>query len=376
MDLMKFFDQSIKRRIIHKNIFGKNPLVHSENLETAFFRISSAFSAHKDLKTILEVIARESLNCLKANRSTVFLMHDKSGILKIRCTYASDALHKEVDLREEGEIAQKTLRQNKPLLLRRPRDFSDFFKYEERERKITSLMSIPLSSKGKTMGVLSAVLINENYGFDEKSLQFFSSFANFASAALGMAELLEDVSKGKNFRTTYERCLDNILDQLQGLPQRERERMDSHILKLQADPRIDEKKFLEDQSHEKVAWVQGTIILKEESGMDRRKDERVETTVRVEFDEEYWGFTKNLSKGGAFILTPAPMELGDEFILKLFMPDGQEPIEVACKVIWTNRYGKETKDLRRGMGVVFLRLQPEAQRRIEEHIKSCKSGNP
>jgi uncharacterized protein (TIGR02266 family) len=192
---------------------------------------------------------------------------------------------------------------------------------------------------------------------------------------MGMADLLEEVSKAKGLRITYERYLDNILNQLQGLSLRERERIDSHILKLQADPKIDEKKFLEDQAQEKVAWVQGTIILKEDSGIDRRKDERVETRVRVEFDEEYWGFTKNLSKGGASILTPDPMELGDEFLLKLFMPDGGEPIESACKVIWTNKYGKETKDLRRGMGIKFLGLQPEAQKRIEEHIRSHKNGN-
>ena len=342
---------------------------------TAFFQISSAFSAHKDLKTILEVIARESLNCLKTNRSTIFLMHEKSGVLKIQCSYASDSLHKQVDLQEEGEIAQKTLRQNKPFLLRRPKDFSDFFKYAERERQITSLMSIPLPSNGKGMGVVSAVLINAECGFDEKDLHFFSSFANFASTAIGMADLHEEVSKGKSFRTTYERHLDDILNQLQGLPQRERERMDSHILKLQAEPKIDEKKFLEDQAQGKVAWVQGTITLKEEAGIDRRKDERVETRVRVEFEEEYWGFTKDLSNGGAFIRTPDPMELGDEFLLKLFMPDGAEPIESACKVIWTNKYGKETHDMRRGMGIKFLRLQPEAQKRIEELIKSHKNRN-
>jgi uncharacterized protein (TIGR02266 family) len=338
----------------------------------AFFQISSAFSARKDLKTILEAIGRESLNCLKANRSTIFLMHEKSGILKIQCTFASDPVHKEVDLKEEGEIAQKTLRQNKPLLLRRSKDFSDFFKYDERERKISSLMSIPLSSNAKMMGVLSAVMINEKYGFDENSLQFFSSFANFASTAIGMAESLEEVSKAKSLRVTYERYLDNILNQLQGLSQRERERIDSHIVKLQAEPEINEKKFLEDQGQEKVAWVQGIITLKKGTGIDRRKEERVETIVRVEFDEEYWGFTKNLGRGGAFILTPDPMELGDEFLLKLFMPDGGEPIESDCKVIWTNKYGKETKDMRRGMGIKFLRLQPEAQKRIEEHVKSHK----
>lgn len=340
---------------------------------TAFFQISSVFSARKDLKTILEVIGQESLNCLKANRSTIFLMHENSGILKIQCTHASDSVHKQLDLQEEGKIAQKTLRQNKPFLLKKPKDFSDFFKYDDgREWKITSLMSIPLSSNGKTMGVLSAVVINEKYGFDENSLQFFSTFANFASTAIGIAELLEEVSKAKSLRITYERYLDNILNQLQGLSQRERERIDSHILKLQDRPEINEKKLLEDQAQEKVAGVQGIITLKKGAGIDRRKDERVETVVRVEFDEEYWGFTKNLSRGGAFILTPDPMELGDEFLLKLFIPDGGEPIESDCKVIWTNKYGKETKEVRRGMGIKFLRLQPEAQKRIEEHIKSHK----
>ena len=341
---------------------------------TAFFQISSAFRARKDLKTILEVIARESLNCLKANRSTIFLLHEKSGVLKIQCTFASDSHHKQVDLHEEGEIAQKTLRQDKPFLLRRPKDFSEFFKYTERERKITSLMSIPLSSNGETMGVFSAVMINGKYGFDEKSLQFFSSFANFASTAIEMAHLLEEVSKAKSRRLTYERYLDNILNQLQGLSQRERELIDSHIIKLQAEPKIDGKKFLKDQVQEKVAWVEGIITLKEEAGIDRRKDERVETRVRVEFEDEYWGFTKDLSKGGAFILTPDPMELGDEFLLKLFMPDGGEPIESACKVIWTNIYGNEGKGLRRGMAIKFLGLQPEAHKRIEEHIKSHKNG--
>ncbi len=120
--------------------------------------------------------------------------------------------------------------------------------------------------------------------------------------------------------------------------------------------------------------MQGSIVTpKEESGIERRKDERVDAIVRVEFQEEDWGFTKDLSRGGAFILTPNPAELGDQFVLKLHMADGEEPIEVTCKVVWTNKYGKETPDLRRGMGVKFLRLQPEVKKRIETYIESRKS---
>jgi hypothetical protein len=52
-----------------------------------------------------------------------------------------------------------------------------------------------------------------------------------------------------------------------------------------------------------------------------------------------------------------------------------EPIEVACKVTWTNQYAKETIHLRKGMGVKFLDLQPESKKRVEEYIQSHKDKN-
>ena len=90
----------------------------------------------------------------------------------------------------------------------------------------------------------------------------------------------------------------------------------------------------------------------------------------VEFGEDSLGVTHNLSSRGAFIVTTNPMELGEQFLLKLHIPDREEPIEVACQVIWTNKFGKENKNLRRGMGVKFLNLQPEVQKWIDEKMKS------
>jgi uncharacterized protein (TIGR02266 family) len=374
MVFSKLSVQTPKVGIIQKEIKEQKALTYIERVEMAFFQITSVINAQKDINAILEVIVRESHNCLRVSRSTIFLMDEKSGILKIHCTYASDLLQKEVGLPEERDVAQKTLRQNKPFLFGGPGNLPDLLKNQERERKITSLMGIPLSSGGKTMGVLSAVLINEEYAFDEKDLQFFSSFANLASTALGMADLLEEITKAKSLRITYERYLDNILNQLQVPSEKEPPPIDSHRVEMQTEQQVDAKDLHGDQDKEKVTWVQGTITLKEEPGMNRRQDERVETIVRVEFEEQYWGFTKNLSKGGAFILTPDPMDLGEEFFMKLHMPDGGEPIEVTCKVVWTNKYGKETHDMRRGMGIKFLRLQPKIQDRIEEYIKSRKNG--
>ena len=415
----KLSGESPRRGILHKEVKETKALRHIECLENAFFQISSVINAHKDLNAIFEVIVQESLYCLKAHRSTIFLLDEKSGILNIECAHVSDPSYEQIGLNEEREVAQKTLKNNKPFLLGGQGNFSDFFKYQKQERKVTSLMSIPFSSNGKTIAVLSVVMIDEESGFDEKSLQFFFSFANLASTAMEMVRLLEEVRKGNNFRNTYERYLDNILSQLQNISEKEPPRIDRPIISTQAEEKVEKEKFKEGQTKEKgaaverpaplkiesgpieriqaeqkveeeelqedrakgkIAWVQGTITVKEgskkeEPGINRRQDERVDTIVRVEFHDEFWGFTKNLSKGGAFILTPDPMELGDEFVLKLHIPDGGEPIEVACKVVWTNKYGKETQDLRRGMGVKFLNLQPEVRTRIEEYLEAYKNRN-
>jgi len=354
----------------------KDTAAHIERLETAFFKIGAAFSNHKEATPILELITRESLHCLRANRSTIFFMDPQNENLKAKYTHAVSPLHRQVGIVEERQIAQKALKEKKPFLLEGPEDFSDFFKYEERENKITSLMSIPLFCKGKGIGVLSVVLINERYRFDEKSLRSLSTFANFSSAALEMAGLFEEVQKWNSCRISYEQYLDKILNQLQGLSEREQQRINTHIVMVQAEGKVDEAEFLASKTNHTVPWIKGAIIPKGELGADRRKDERIEVTVHVEFDEEYWGITKDLSKGGAFVLTSDPMDLEDEFAIKLYVPDGQDPIAVSGKVIWTNKYGKENKNLRRGMGVRFLGLQGNEQARIEGFIKEYKAKNP
>ncbi|HSR11637.1 MAG TPA: hypothetical protein VLS90_09325, partial [Thermodesulfobacteriota bacterium] len=48
----------------------------------------------------------------------------------------------------------------------------------------------------------------------------------------------------------------------------------------------------------------------------------------------------------------------------------QPPLEVTCKVIWTNKYGKESRHLRRGMGVKFMNLAPQVQERVEDYFRS------
>ncbi len=344
-------------------------LEYIDRLESAMFQISSALKNYKDSNKILEIISQQSLHCLRAHRSTFYSPEPNGEALKIRFTYALDPRYQQVGLVEEKEIAKRALRQGSPLLLAGPEGFSRFFKYEERDNKITSLLSTPLLAKGKAQGVISVALINGTYVFDERSLKYISSLVNFASLSVEIADLLEEVQKGNSVRTAYEGHLDNILGQLQSLSQKEQQRINTHIIMIKAEQETDTDEFLEYQTNGKVPWTQGTIIKKDE----RRENERLEVKVRVEFDEEHWGLTENLSLGGAFVLTTDPMDLGDEFLLKLHLLDGREPIEGECKVVWTNKYGKESDNLRRGMGIKFLNLQEENRIRIEEFIKNFKA---
>ena len=189
-----------------------------ERFEKAFFQISSALKAGKSLPTILAVVAREVLRFLGGSRSTIFLTDEESGNLKVHYTYALIPADKEVNQAEEKEVASEAIRQGSPLLLREPADFSGFPQYREQERKITSLLSIPLFSRGKPAGVLSLVQINEKRSFAEKDMRCLSIFGNQVAIAIENIHLQEEVTKEIGLRKTFERYLDQIVDRLQTPP--------------------------------------------------------------------------------------------------------------------------------------------------------------
>ena len=336
----------------------------------ALAQISSSINGHKEVAAVLEMIGRESLNCLKAHRSTVFLQEEKSGILKTQFTFTSDPRHEQVGLFEEKEMARKALRQKRPFLLREPGDFSDFLKYEERERKITSLISIPLVWQERSLGALTAVILDDDRKFTERDLQFVVIMGNLVSLSMETTTLGEEVRKGVSFRKNYEQYLDNILNQLQTLSDVERRRIEDHIGKLLPASILGANPPLAEQEEE---VVKGIIPAAEQAALSQPPDERVAKMLKVDLEAEPLAISQDLGEGGVFIRTPNPLDLGEEFLLKLHLAEGENPIEVACKVIWTNKYGKESRTLRRGMGVKFLNLPPALQGRVETYIQSHKN---
>jgi len=358
-----------KRREVFIQRVRLERLVGSMDEVVALVQIGSAIIQQKNFMSVLEMIGRESLNCLKAHRSTVFLMEEKSGVLKNQFTSTSDPQHEQVGLFEEKEMARKALRSRKPFLLREPADFSEFLKYGERDRKITSLLSIPLILQEKPLGALTVVIIDEARPFAERDLQFLLVMANLVAIAMEHSYLAEEVRKGAGFRKSYEQHLDTILNQLQTLSDVERKRIEDHIGRLLPAGTAESNPPLSEQTEE---LVKGTLPVMETE--TNKAEDRVTKMLKVDMDGEPLAISHDLGNGGVFIRTPNPLELGEEFVLKLHLAEGEAPIEVACKVIWSNKYGKESRQLRRGMGVKFMNLSPEIQNRVESYIQAHKNN--
>jgi len=328
---------------------------------TAFYQISSVIIAKQDLPMIFSHIAREALNNLKADRSTIYNLDQESGILKSQITYAPNPLDEKVNLLEEREVAKKSILQDKPFLLSQPEDFAKFYNYQQLDRKIHSLMAIPIYLNGKPAGALSVARIDGRSAFNEENIKMLSIFSNYASIALENSTLAEEVKKKFSHQKKFEKYSSRLMDVLSEFSEEDWKKVEEQA-----------KEML----YKRQSQVKEKITLLSELDGGRRQGERVNEILQVEFEDQFPAQTVNISRGGAFIRTPNPLDLEEEFTLKFHIPDDEEPIAVLCKVVWTNKYGKISEDMPRGMGVKFLNLRPEQRTRIEEFIQLQRSKIP
>jgi hypothetical protein len=353
------------------------PIRDFERFESAILRMTLLVKENKDFNLLLEHVARESFYCLMAHRSSVFAVDAGNGVLNAQYSFSENPQYEQLGVLEEKEVARRAVKQNRTFLLREPKDFSEFFKFGERDRKISSLISIPLPDREKPSRVLSIALLEGSRRFHSKDLEFLSIFTHHLSLALEQGRLREEVQKASDFQKNYEKYLDDILSQLLSLQEKERQRIDGHIIKLLPEEKASDEAATscegpaEMEPMEECDGLEGILFPLEEDGSIKANGGGEK--VRVEFGEEDLGMGEGNGMGAAFVRTPNPMELGDLFALKLHLNDGREPLMVQGKVIWTNQYGQDKKNLRRGMGVKFVKLQSEEQKRIGDYTQKRRA---
>jgi type IV pilus assembly protein PilZ len=96
---------------------------------------------------------------------------------------------------------------------------------------------------------------------------------------------------------------------------------------------------------------------------ERREDERAPITLKVDYkrmNSFFADYTKNISKGGTFIRTTKPLELGTSFVFVLNLPEDKK-LELSGVVKWIVTESEATEGEPAGMGIQFV-FADDAQR--------------
>jgi type IV pilus assembly protein PilZ len=113
--------------------------------------------------------------------------------------------------------------------------------------------------------------------------------------------------------------------------------------------------------------------MSEEEDEEKRKADRAAITLRVDYkriNTFFADYTKNISKGGTFIKTTKPLDVGTEFVFVLSLPAAQDTqLKLRGKVMWvtTEADAAASSDRSPGMGIRFL-FDNDAERRAIDDI--------
>ncbi len=81
----------------------------------------------------------------------------------------------------------------------------------------------------------------------------------------------------------------------------------------------------------------------------------------------------NISKGGLFVNTRTPLDVGAEVKLILQLPDGNASFDLMGRVNWVNPAGGEG-NAAPGMGIEFLDVSAETRERLEAFVQKLNAS--
>jgi type IV pilus assembly protein PilZ len=104
---------------------------------------------------------------------------------------------------------------------------------------------------------------------------------------------------------------------------------------------------------------------------NKRRSERLPIELKVEYkrlNTFFSDYTKNISKGGTFIKTRKPLDVGTAFLFRLHVPGRELPFELNGVVKWVREAGDEP-----GMGIEFLFPDEGAQKALDSQVEALMS---
>ena len=111
---------------------------------------------------------------------------------------------------------------------------------------------------------------------------------------------------------------------------------------------------------------------------ERRQEERAPIELSVEYqrlNRFFYDYTRNISRGGTFIHTKKPLDVGTQFLFKLLVPNLDEPMVLLGEVRWILHEGETRQDdyagevSEPGMGIRFIYKNADQQEKVEREVE-------
>jgi type IV pilus assembly protein PilZ len=109
---------------------------------------------------------------------------------------------------------------------------------------------------------------------------------------------------------------------------------------------------------------------------DRRISPRHAITLRVDYKRMntfFADYAKNISKGGTFIRTSKPLDIGTEFVFVLSIPGQAEHLQLRGEVMWTVNEEQVTEEQPAGMGIRFRFVDDSERKDLENFVEKMMS---
>lgn len=110
---------------------------------------------------------------------------------------------------------------------------------------------------------------------------------------------------------------------------------------------------------------------------ERRDEDRAPITLKVEYkriNTFFADYTRNISRGGTFIRTTRPLEIGTEFTFVLSLPETVE-LQLEGVVKWVVPEADATADKPAGMGIQFVFADDGQRRAVEDVVEKMMNDS-
>jgi type IV pilus assembly protein PilZ len=107
-------------------------------------------------------------------------------------------------------------------------------------------------------------------------------------------------------------------------------------------------------------------------GSEKRGEDRAAIQLRVDYkrlNTFFADYTKNISKGGTFIRTLKPLDVGTEFVFVLSVPSHDKQLELKGEVVWVVTEDQADADSPPGMGIRFRFADDSERQKVDDFVE-------